>query len=301
MNTDVTAIVSTPEERRAAAARALRQIELMFMVIERTLTRFDPESELSALNASSGKLFKATPLLFEVVKSALKAAELTGGVFDPTILPQLHSAGYDCSFEKIDKEKANGQPVIVKKYSWKDIKIYPEDLTVCLPEGCSLDLGGIGKGWAVDEVSEVMESFPGYVIDAGGDIRLAGRQANGSRWTVGIADPFNESHDVRVLELSEGAICTSTCARRRWQLNGEPKHHLIDPRTGKPAESGVVSATVIAESAVKAETLAKSALILGPQDGLRLIDNQPGARCLLILQDRRSVSSAGFPEALFAA
>jgi thiamine biosynthesis lipoprotein len=231
MNTDVTLIVCTQAGKEALAASSLKRIEMIFMVIERTLTRFDPESELSSLNSSAGRKFKASPLLFEVVQAAIQAAKLTGGIFDPTVLPQLQSAGYDCSFDKLEKEKLSAIVDNGRLYSWSDIELSPETFTIRLPEGCTLDLGGIGKGWAADEVSEILDHFSGYVIDAGGDIRLAGRQANGSRWTVGITDPCDENRNVRVLELKEGAICTSTSARRRWQLNGEQQHHLIDPRT----------------------------------------------------------------------
>ncbi len=152
-------------------------------------------------------------------------------------------------------------------------------------QASSVDLGGIAKGWTVDYAGQKLKDFSGFAIDAGGDILLGGKRADGSLWPIGVVDPFNLQENLTVLELSDCAICTSTTTRRRWRLDGFSGHHLIDPRHGKPADSAVVSVTVIADSAARAEVIAKTALILGPDEGMQFIHSQTGAQGIIVLNN----------------
>jgi thiamine biosynthesis lipoprotein len=298
MNTDVEIIVCIPGAQRQNAKNTLQQIEDTFRRVETTLTRFNPRSELSRLNASSGQVFKASQTLFTVVQTALEAAAETGGIFDPTILPGLIAAGYDRRFENLPQQlDLKVTESVAPKNGWREIALDPASSTIYLPSGVSLDLGGIGKGWAVDRVCRYLKPFSGYAVDAGGDIRVGGTQVDGSPWTVAVDDPFLKGHDLTILKIYEGAVCTSTTARRKWQLGGEWKHHLIDPRTGEPARSGVVSATIMAESAARAEIVAKTSLILGLEAGLKFIETRPNVRGLLVTQDGKLVRSRGLEEA----
>lgn len=302
MNTDIESIVCVPNEREEEGEQVLSRVERLFGEVERALSRFDPDSELHRLNARAGRHFAASPRLFEVVAASLNAARATGGIFDPTVLNSLVAAGYDRSFDELAGGN-NGSPVLLRpgRYSWHDIVMDTYHSIIKMPEGCSLDLGGIGKGWTVDRASCELRAYPGFAIDAGGDIMVGGTRADGSPWTVGVADPFIPDHDLLVLELNRGAVATSTTARRQWQVAGSRRHHLIDPRTGKPAASGVVAATVTAESAVRAETTAKAALILGNDAGMEFIERQNGIQGLLVLSDSKCVSTAGFQEVQYAA
>ena len=226
-----------------------------------------------------------TSLLFTVVAMAKEAANLTGGIYDPAILPYLLAAGYDRSFEKLSEQADSPLYQLNSRFTWRDINLEPDSSIITMPPGCGIDLGGIGKGWTVDRVCENLKGLPGYAIDAGGDIVLGRRRADGSLWTIGVANPLQPQDNLTVLELSDCAICTSTTKRRSWHRYGLPGHHLIDPRTGKPASSTVISATVIAESAATAEVIAKTALILGPNDGKQFIESQPGVKGILILNN----------------
>jgi len=289
MNTDVTAIICETAENRVIAAQALARIELLFRLSERTLSRFDEGSELSLLNQSAGQPFRASGMLFEVVEAALEAACLTGGIFDPTILPCMLQAGYDRSFEKLGTGSVK-KSAHEGKCDWRKILLHSADKIIYLPQGCRLDLGGIGKGWAVDQAYDLLKNYSDFAIDGGGDIRVKGRQSDGTPWNVGVADPRGGKADVAILNVDSGAVCTSTTMKRQWQTGGQTRHHLIDPRTGEPADSGVISATVSAPTATRAEVLAKSALIAGPIRGLQLIEKQPGCQGLLILEDGEVLS-----------
>jgi thiamine biosynthesis lipoprotein len=292
MNTDVTGIIYEIPENRIVAERALSRVELLFRLVERILSRFQPDSELSALNNSAGKPFQVSSMLLDAVIASLKAAQLTGGIFDPTVLPDLLAAGYSCSFENLDPKRINLNFRTPKlRCDWRKILVDPVNRTILLPVGYRLDLGGIGKGWAVDQAYPILKAFPDFALDAGGDIRVQGRQNGGDDWCVGVDDPLHPGQDLTVLHLSGGAVCTSTTTKRRWQAEGQTWHHLIDPRTGIPSQSGVISVTVTADNATRAEVLAKAALIAGPIRGLQLIEKQPGCKGLMILDDGAVLST----------
>ena len=299
MNTRIEAAVCVPEPQRAEAELSLSQVQYLFAEMEKQFSRFHDDSELYKLNQSAGQEFRASLLLYEVIEAAISSARLTGGIFDPTILPNLITAGYDRSFESIKRSRkkpvTNQNP---SRHTWQDILMDPKTHSIYLPEGYNLDLGGIGKGWTVDLASQNLDEFQNYAVNAGGDIIVKGTQADGSPWTIGIEDPLNQKPSLSVLNLTGGAICTSTTIHRQWWINKIKQHHIIDPRSGLPAESGVISATVIAKTATLAETIAKAALILGPQDGRNLIESQKSVKGILVLENGRCLISSDFPAIL---
>lgn len=301
MGTQVAVIIVADVGERARAELALRRVEALFVAHEMALSRFRPDSELMRLNRAAGKPFQASPLLFAVVHAALAAARATGGLFDPTILGGLIAAGYDRSFEQLPATAPGPvEAPPAPTFSWRDVRLDPARRTITLPVGCGLDLGGIAKGWTVDQAAALLAAFRGYAVDAGGDIRVGGLQDNGLTWTVGVEDPFAPDRDLLMLALTGRAVATSTTARRRWEVGGQLQHHLIDPRTGRPARSGVCSATVIATTTARAEVLAKAAVVAGPQAGIQLLTRQPDATGLIVTDEGRVERGAGLPEVTHA-
>jgi len=294
MNTGVEAVVVCVADRQREVEALLAAVEQRFELAEETLSRFRPRSELSALNASAGRPFHASPLLFSVVSEATAAARLTNGLFDPAILPMLVAAGYDRSFEELEGERPRLHPCPLPGGGWEEIELDPECRTILLPPGVQLDLGGIGKGWTTDRAAEAMRPLQNFALDAGGDIAVGGHQADGSPWTVGVENPLQLDRDLIQVDLSDCAIATSTVARRRWRKGGREQHHLIDPRTGQPAKTGVLAATVIAGTVTRAETVAKAALLLGPKAGVDYLDGLEDVEGMLVLDGDRTELTAGF-------
>lgn len=305
MNTDVRSVVVVEADETPDAEQAIREVETVFATVEDALSRFRPESELSRLNRASvdrasyqsGAPFQASPLLFTVAVVALEAARETRGLFDPTVLGALVVAGYDRSFEDlpIERPRAATSPWKTRP-RWDAVTLDPVSRTISLPPGLGLDLGGIGKGWAVDRAIERLRRFSGFGIDAGGDLYCHGKQADGRPWTVGVEDPRSPGRDVWILSVDDHAVATSSVTRRRWLSAGRQNHHLIDPRTGQPAETDVLSATVIAGSVARAETLTKAALLLGSEAGVRFLNQYPNTAGILVRSDGRVLRSAGFSE-----
>ncbi len=250
--------------QRPEDADLLQQVPACFEAWEATLSRFRPESELSRLNAHAGEWVRVSPVLFEAVSVSLEAARMTDGLVTPLILPALEAAGYDHSFDPgvfapgapDATQAANGVP------DWHDIKLDERKRLVRLPTGARIDLGGTAKGWAAQQTAEWLRQVGPCLVDAGGDMVARGTPDSSGGWVV--LTPGTEDPDVldSVL-LVDAAIATSGVDYRRWTRDGKAFHHLIDPRTGQPAESDIVTATVCAPNAVQAEAWAKATLIGG--------------------------------------
>jgi thiamine biosynthesis lipoprotein len=155
------------------------------------------------------------------------------------------------------------------------IGLDPDLLRVTLPPGTHLDLGGIGKGRTADLVAEdlVRAGARSALVNLGGDLRIVGDLPPGSEFSIAIENPVDLAGSATTVRLGHGALATSSRARRRWTVDGEEKHHLIDPATGAPALSGVAAVTVIAATTTEAEVLAKAALVAGLDEGIGLLDD----------------------------
>jgi thiamine biosynthesis lipoprotein len=271
----------------AAARRRLAAVPGWFAAWEAILSRFRPGSELSALNEQAGTAVPVSPVFWEVLQAALQAARWTGGLVTPTGLSALEAAGYDRSFTDLSPEGAGrqGEQSVAPLPAWQAIALEPGGRVVRLPAGVRLDFGGIAKGWAADRAAMRLGQAGPALVDAGGDIRISGPMANGDSWPVGVADPHHPDQDLAILALRRGAVATSGRDVKRWQQGGVARHHILDPRTGQPAETDVFSATVIGPAAVVAEAAAKALLILGSQAGLAWIDARPELAGLVVLEN----------------
>jgi thiamine biosynthesis lipoprotein len=299
MNSDIELVCYAPD-----AARRLSRAERWLRAFEERFSRFRPLSELSRLNASSGRPFRASPQFFSLLEVGLQLAERSGGLFDPTILRQLEAAGYDRSFESIGgvtdvSFDASSDPLSLwerarpalsiaegmKGYraSWRDLRLDRERRSVLLPAGAGLDLGGIGKGRAVDRLASILGSPS--LVNGGGDIFASGCPHDAQAWLVGVEDPFSPHRDLTVLAVHDRGVATSSRLRRRWQQGDRLMHHLIDPRTGRPSTSVVVQATVIAPTTLLADYHAKVALLLGAKQGLTYLNREVDVEGLLVLED----------------
>jgi thiamine biosynthesis lipoprotein len=269
----------------------------MFLKAERCLTRFEPTSDLQQLNRSAGRPRRVSSLLFEALAAAVSAAAATQGLFEPTLLPVMEAIGYDRSFEQI---RPNEQPVTFpagyRPGGYARIEMHPLRREVYLPPGIQLDLGGIGKGWTVDRVADWLAGHGPFLINAGGDLYAYGAPPHQSGWSIGIVDPWHPAQDILRLRVRQRAVSTSTLSRRSWQRGGRLMHHLIDPRTGQPAQTDCVSVSVVAHRVALAEVYAKTALILGVEAGQDWLNHLPDVEGLLLRNDGQLLVTDGFSD-----
>jgi thiamine biosynthesis lipoprotein len=159
-----------------------------------------------------------------------------------------------------------------------DIEVDHADSIVRLPPGTGFDPGGIGKGLAADLlVGEALRvGVAGVCVDVGGDLRVEGRSPTGGSWTIAVEHPARAT-PVALLDVACGAVATSTTLRRRWTVDGDARHHLIDPRTGEPSDTDIDLMTIVAGEAWRAEVLATAALLRGSSRAFDLLDDgSPG-------------------------
>jgi thiamine biosynthesis lipoprotein len=265
----------------------LADVERFFQSVDTRFSRFRPDSELSELNDAAGRTVTVSADLAELVRLAVDASVTTGGIFDATMIDALEAAGYDQSFELILagrpdtlRPHGNGQEA-PRAARWTGIRVDVAARTISLPAGVRIDLGGIGKGWAADRAAAMLRPFGPGMVNAGGDLLAWGDQPGAERgqgWLAAVDNPARSGDDVAWLPVIDGAAATSSIMRRRWAGG----HHLIDPRTGKPAETDLLSVTALAPTVVRAEVAAKVVLILGRTMGLAWLERQPDVEALLI-------------------
>jgi thiamine biosynthesis lipoprotein len=245
---------------RPGAEAAIQGAFEWFRQIEETCTRFNPASELMQLTTQIGKAVPASAILYEAVRFALLVAEESGGAFDPT-------AGHS----------SNGD------VTYRDVQLDANQRTITLLRPLTLDLGGVAKGLAVDTAARELQPLEDFAIDAGGDLYLGGRNPEGGPWSVGIRHPRLDRELIETLHISNKAVCTSG--------DYERGQHILNPRTGAPPSS-VASATVVAPTAILADALATAVFVLGPAEGMELLD-RAGVEGLILTPELKRYETRG--------
>ncbi len=260
-----TAHVTVAGGRRAEALadEAVRRIA----DLEQRWSRFVASSEVSELNRRAGEPVEVSAETALLVERARAAWDLSGGAFDPTVLGAVVRAGYDRTFADVAASPRAG---------WSPLTVGAADIcvrgrVVRLPAGTGFDPGGIGKGLAADMVcAGALDAGAERVcVNLGGDVRVAG-----GGWTIGVDHP-GSPEPIALLGVADGAVATSTTLLRRWEVDGAERHHLIDPRTGRPSDSDLTLATVVAGEAWMAEVLAKAVLLAGSAHPFDIVGGTP--------------------------
>lgn len=227
-------------------AATLRQAQTWITRMHDRLTRFEPHSELSRFN-SSGDWFAISPELEALLHESLRAFDVSDGLVNVAVLPALLAAGYTRDFAAGPTERVDPQRVLPLPEA---LHLRPGEAR--LVKGAAIDLGGIAKGWMADRLSEHLGA--NVIVNLAGDLFARGGGDSGEGWPVGFGD--------KTLLLKDMGAATSGTTKRAWAGG----HHLIDPRTGVPAQSDLSEVSVLASTATDAEIYAKVALLLGSRD-----------------------------------
>jgi thiamine biosynthesis lipoprotein len=271
---------------RGEAGRVLRRIARW----SERLTRFNSASELSRFNADPAGSVTVGPTLGSVLRWSREAAQLSHGFVDVTLLDARLTAEHVPGTTPADGGRADA-PAAEGAWSLANGRRRGQ---VGRAPGVRFDLDGVAKGWLADRAVALLQRHPAAVVDADGDVAFS--LAFGQLWHVEVADPRTPGTNLALLELAgqdpagrqRFGCATSGTSVHRWVRAGRTAHHLIDPRTGRPALTDVVQATVLAGSAAAAEALAKTIVILGSEDALELLAEAP-VRAAIILTERGDV------------
>jgi len=282
------------------AMKRLEQVPGWFEDWEQSLSRFRFDSELVRLNANPGEWRPVSQTLWDVLQASLQAAEHSQGLITSAILPALETAGYTRSFNQMDSSMQT-ERIALEAPAVTDmgaIQLNVESRSVWLPPGMQLDFGGVAKGWAAHQAMRRLQDAGPVLVNAGGDISISSPRQNGETWTIGVIDPEGEDHLIEMLYLDQGAVATSGRDYRRWMQNGRWQHHIIDPRTNLPAATDLLSATVIAQTAMQAEMAAKMVFILGSREGFQWLDQNSEIAGLAVLENGEVLFSQGIEKYL---
>lgn len=271
------AAVVRPDEAEQAA-RALEAAEAALRQVEARMSVHLEDSEVSRLNAApAGQRVRLSADTATVLRAAEKAHALTDGAFDITCGPliQLWRRAAERGALPADDEIARARAAS----GWRLIELV-EDGARKRSRQARVELGGIAKGYAIDRAAAVLRGAPvqGGLVEVGGDLRVIGQPPVGDRWKVDLRDPFGDALLGR-LRVSEGAVCTSGNYARFAVIEGRRYSHVVDPRTGRPADA-VPSVTVTAPTAIEADVWATALSVLGP-DGVGRLPG--GVEALFVL------------------
>ena len=246
---------------------ALRIVSDEVHAIDAACSRFRDDSELARVEAAGGSPVRVSPLLLEALDVALHAAAATDGDVDPTVAPSLRGLGWDLDFAAVRERGEPASVTVAPAAGWHVIRLDRTLRTVQVPPGVTIDLGATAKALAADRAARMVHAQTGAsaLISLGGDISTAGRGPRDG-WPVRVTDDHRNgaSPDGQTVALRGGGLATSSTTVRRWRAGGEEQHHIVDPRTGKPAGEYWRTASVAAPSCVQANTASTAAIVRGP-------------------------------------
>jgi FAD:protein FMN transferase len=310
-----TAVVMVTSAGALGPARALADTELA--AVDLACSRFRPDSELSALNATDGETRTVSALFADLIAAALRAARLTDGDVDPTCGRALVGLGYDRDFAEVraasplppastaqNGTASDGTALAGAALpgaagpvpGWRDVELDPVILRVRLLHGAQLDLGATAKAWAADRCAELIARGLGcgVLVSLGGDIAVAGPPpAEG--WRVRVTDDHAAGPEApgQTVTIAEGGLATSSTTVRTWMTGGRRVHHIIDPATGESAQSCWRTVSVAAGNCVDANTASTAAIIRG-EAALEWLRGS-GLPARLVAADGTVETTAGWP------
>jgi FAD:protein FMN transferase len=299
MGSDIRLLIGRPLHPRALPPLDAADREREFVLdFAHRLSRFVPDSELSALNHDPRSRVPGSALLRAAVSAGLWAAWRSGGLVDPTLVQDLERSGYASSLDgavpaSLQAALASAPPRRAAaprpQAGWRRVEVDDEAGLIARPPGVMIDTGGTGKGLCADAVAHRLGGYTRYVVDCGGDIAVGGIGVRLEPYEIAVEHPIS-GESIGTIRLARGGVATSGLNIRIWRnADGSVSHHLLDPSTGAPAWTGLVGATAIGESALEAETLSKMALLLGPTGARDVLAEHGG----VIVHDDGRVETIG--------
>ena len=288
------------------AAAALESAEKELHTLdEAVLSRTAEGSELYALNTSNGETveYGADDILPALIETALTISDATEGAFDPTLAPVLDAWGFTKDERRVPFADELKELLSHTGCGKVALEKTADGWTVTLLDGAQLDLGGIAKGYAADLLRAQLEKegVTSATLDLGGDVFVMGRKTDGSDWRIAVKDPADTESYLGVVSAADKFIVTSGVYERYFEENGVRYHHILDPKTGCPAESGLVSVTVLCENGAWADALSTACFVLGPDGALALRDDLADQgrnfELILVTDDGRVLYTDGLADA----
>ncbi len=270
-------------------SRASEQIKHL----EGLMSYFIPDSIIGRLNSSNSEPVKLDENVYKVLKAACRYYELSHGAFDITVAPLSSMWRNTIANKTITSESTVHN--LNYKVSGEGLKIDEFNMTASLKQGQSIDLGGIAKGYTADELIKLYKELRvnSAFINLGGNVKTLGTKLNGDPWMIGLQDPRSKRGDfIAAIECCDMSIVTSGDYEKYFLEDNKRYHHIIDPRTGYPSDSGIISATVVSNSSMEADALSTAVFVSGLDYGMELIYKM-NVNGVIITKDKKVYVSKG--------
>ena len=260
------------------------------------MSAFKEESDISKINSKAGITPQAVSKdTYFVVKNAVEYSQILEGTFDPTIRPLVKLWNIGNDKETIPK-KAKIEEAL-KLVNYNDVILDESNCTIMLKNKYqALDVGGIAKGFAAEEVRDIFHKHKvkSALIDLGGNIFALGSKDDGTPWRVGIQNPFESRGDfIGILNVKDKSIVTSGNYERYFMKDGQRFHHIIDPKTGYPSQSKIISATIISDNSIDGDGLSTGVYIIGIDKAMKIIEAIDGIDAIFITEDKKVYTTSG--------
>jgi thiamine biosynthesis lipoprotein len=259
----VAEVVVADPSRLAEAAQLL---EAELALVDRLASRFRDDSEVRMVCQARGEPVRVSPELFELLQVTLAMAEATDGALDPTVGGAVCRLGYDRDFASVSAHVPDTLPDGHPVPGWRTVRLDPERRTVRVDPGVHVDLGTTGKAWAADRTAQLAADRLGcsVLVSLGGDVAVRCRRQD-EGFAVAIEERCDRAPSARaeVIQLASGGLATSGTTARHWRVAGQPVHHIVDPRTGRPTSGPWRTVSVVASSCVGANAAATASFVKG--------------------------------------
>jgi thiamine biosynthesis lipoprotein len=276
------------------AETALEQAKERLLELQRLLSVTDSESEIYAVNHAEGQRVSVSEDTFELLKFTLDMARRTDGALDPTVYPVVQAWGFTTDCYRVPEPEALEALLQLVDYS----AVQLSDGTVQLPAGMELDLGAVAKGYGADAVSEILKTagIKSALISLGGNIQAVGEKPDGGAWRIGIQEPDGEGY-LGIVSVKDGAVVTSGAYERYFTgTDGQVYGHILDPATGRPADSGLESVTIITDSGAYADALSTAVFVMGAEKAEALWSTCGDFDMVLVTTDGEILATNGLLE-----
>lgn len=238
-----------------------KAVDSLLAEFDKALSTYRPDSELSLFNLSHAIAFRS-PYFYPVLKKSEEVYQATGGLFDPTVMPLVEAYGFGPKGRKgaagFDLDSVM-QLVGFRQISFDSVSVRKSK------EGVRLDFNAIAQGYSVDVICDFLHShgITDYLVEVGGELRGSGSKPDGSLWVVGISDPLKPSDLLATVKIKNRAMATSGNYRNHYEKDGVSYTHIINPISGKPGISDILSVTVFADDAMTADAFATACILMG--------------------------------------
>ena len=278
-----------------ANEKAIREAFEALKKVDALMSTYKEDSEISILNREGEKQVSEETL--EVIEDAIKFSNITDGAFDITVRPLINLWKKAKKEEKVPTEMEIEEAISLVGYQ----SIILEGNQIRLEKkGMQIDLGGIAKGYAVDKAIEALKknSTRRALVNAGGDLYALGKAPQAGGWSIGIQDPRDEDKIIDIIKVKDKAVATSGDYRRYFTLEGKRFSHIVNPKTGLTVQDVPMSVTIIGPDATTTDALSTGVFVLGPEEGMKLIESLPEVEGMIISEGMKKLTSEGWEEFL---